>query len=66
VTNKNPMDGVSLKAWRRRLGLTQRQAGEKLGIPAIAISGWETGRLQIARPKMLELACRAVELDIAG
>jgi transcriptional regulator with XRE-family HTH domain len=54
---------MELKAWRRRLGLTQRQASERLGVPALTLSGWETGRLTIKRPRMLALACWALELE---
>jgi transcriptional regulator with XRE-family HTH domain len=59
------MNGAELKAWRRKVRLTQRQLAEMLGIPALTISGWETNRVQIKRPLMLSLALRALEAELA-
>ena len=57
------MTGADLKAWRHRLGLTQRQAAEQLGVPPLTLSAWETGRVAVKRPAMLQLACRMLELE---
>jgi DNA-binding transcriptional regulator YiaG len=54
------MTGVALKAWRQKVGLTQRQLAEMLEVPALTISAWETQRLSIKRPKMLALALWAL------
>jgi DNA-binding transcriptional regulator YiaG len=50
-----------LKAWRKRLGLTQKKAAEALGVNLATLAKWETGRLPIS--KVVALACRAVELN---
>jgi transcriptional regulator with XRE-family HTH domain len=59
------MTGAKLKAWRRKVGVTQRQLAALLDVPALTISAWETGRIEIKRPVMLALACRALELEIS-
>jgi len=58
------MTGANLKAWRLRLGLTQRQAAEMLGVSAVTLSAWEIGRFRIKQPGLLALACRMVELQL--
>jgi transcriptional regulator with XRE-family HTH domain len=65
VNNPILMTGATLKAWRHRLGLTQRQAAEMLGVSAITLSAWEIGRVTIKRPRMLLLALRALEAELA-
>ena len=52
-----------LRKWRLSLDWTQAKAGEELGVPPETISRWEKGRMKIARPKMLELACRQLKTD---
>jgi transcriptional regulator with XRE-family HTH domain len=58
------MNRTELKAWRNRLGLTQRQAAEMLGVSALTLSAWEIGRFRIRQPGLLALACRMVELQL--
>jgi transcriptional regulator with XRE-family HTH domain len=48
-----------MKAWRLRLGLTQAQAGEALGVTLRAIQHYEGGTRPI--PRVVELACWAVQ-----
>ena len=50
-----------LKSWRLRLGLTQEQAAEALGVTRSGVQHWEYGRREI--PRYIELACKAVEAD---
>jgi DNA-binding transcriptional regulator YiaG len=59
------MTGAELKAWRQRLGLTQKEAAVQLGIPVLTVSAWEVGRVPIKRPRMLQLALQALETDLA-
>jgi DNA-binding XRE family transcriptional regulator len=45
----NPMDpeapiGEKLRAYRRALGLTQKELAERLGVIQASISDWERGR----------------------
>ena len=63
VTNK-AMSGMELKAWRKRLGLMQREAAAMLGVSAFTLSAWEIGRFRIKQPGLLALACRMVELQL--
>jgi transcriptional regulator with XRE-family HTH domain len=58
------MTGAGLKAWRNRLGLTQREAAEMLDVSALTLSAWEIGRFSIKHPGLLKLACGMVELQL--
>ena len=58
------MSGMELKAWRKRLGLTQREAAAMLGVSAFTLSAWEIGRFRIKQPGLLALACRMVEMQL--
>lgn len=49
-----------IRAWRERLGLSQQQAADKLGIPAGTLRNWEQGRYKPLWP-LLERACKWVE-----
>lgn len=48
-----------MRAWRRRLGLTQTKAGEALGLTLRAIQHCEAATRPI--PRAIELACWALE-----
>jgi DNA-binding XRE family transcriptional regulator len=50
------MDSWGLLKWRRTLGYTQAEAGEKLGVNRGTIQNWERGNTRI--PKSIELACQ--------
>ena len=58
------MSGMELKAWRKRLGLTQREAAEMLEVSVLTLSAWEIGRFRIGQPGLLKLACRMVEMQL--
>lgn len=51
-----------LRAWRKRLGLKQREAAEALGVHRNTYMHWEQGSPRI--PKTAELACAALALGI--
>lgn len=53
------MDNATLKKRRERLGLTQTELAEKIGIRSNTISGYETGRLEI--PGYMDLTLEALE-----
>jgi DNA-binding transcriptional regulator YiaG len=61
----NKFGAAELKTWRRKVGVTQQQLAILLDIPPLTISGWETGRIPIKRPRLLELACKMLELEAA-
>lgn len=52
------MDKASLKAARKRLGMTQAQLATKLGYSQNSVWNWENG---FDVPKVVELAMRALE-----
>jgi hypothetical protein len=53
-----------MRAWRDRLDLTQKQAGEQLGLTLRAIQHYEGGTRPI--PHVVELACWAIEHRVTG
>jgi transcriptional regulator with XRE-family HTH domain len=53
--------GAELRERRERLGLTQSALASKLGTNQITISRWESDKLRIERPEMLDLALKAIE-----
>lgn len=56
------MTPEEFKAWRKRLGLTQGQAAEALGLSLRAIQYYERGEREIT--KTVALACAAVEAGL--
>lgn len=57
------MDSDEFKAWRKSLGLKQKEAAEKLGLKKRMIQYYETGRRgakKVVIPKTVELACYAL------
>ena len=58
MDERGSMTAADLKAWRERLGLTQRQAAEALRCSYRTLQGWEAGW---ATPGMLPIACQAIE-----
>lgn len=55
------MTPAALRAWRRRLGLTQAEAGDRIGRNARMIGYYEENRYPV--PLSVKLACMAIELD---
>ena len=53
------MDIWDLKKWRRKLGYSQVEAGEKFGVSRAAIQNWECERSAISRA--VDLACHEIE-----
>jgi DNA-binding XRE family transcriptional regulator len=53
------MDLWSLKKWRRKLGYTQVEAAEKLGLSRAAVQYWESEIRTV--PLAVELACQELQ-----
>ncbi len=63
------MDSPEFKAWRKSLGLKQKEAAEKLGLKKRMIQYYETGRRgskKVVIPKTVELACYALSIGVEG
>jgi transcriptional regulator with XRE-family HTH domain len=61
------MDPAEFKAWRKSLGLEQKEAAEKLGLKKRMIQYYETGRRgskKVVIPKSVALACYAVAVGV--
>ena len=61
------MDSPEFKAWRKSLGLKQKEAAEKLGLKKRMIQYYETGRRgskKVVIPKTVELACYALSTGV--
>jgi DNA-binding transcriptional regulator YiaG len=58
------VSGSDLKQLRRRMGLTQGQLGELIGVHLVSISRWETGAVPI--PKAIALLMRLLVKDAKG
>jgi DNA-binding XRE family transcriptional regulator len=54
----NRMTPATFAAWRKRLGLTQKQAADALGCSLRSISNYEGGHWPI--PLAIELACEGL------
>ena len=57
------MGPAQFKAWRKSLGLKQKEAAEKLGLKKRMIQYYETGKRdgkKVVIPRTVELACYAV------
>jgi len=52
------MTATSLRAWRKRLGLSQRDAAEALGVSLRQYSDYERGIAEV--PQTVALACAAL------
>jgi transcriptional regulator with XRE-family HTH domain len=49
------MEPARIKAIRRRLGMTQRQLAERLGVHVVTVKKWETGAYRIGRSAAVRL-----------
>ena len=57
------MGPAQFKAWRKSLGLKQKEAAEKLGLKKRMIQYYETGKREgkkVVIPRTVELACYAL------
>jgi transcriptional regulator with XRE-family HTH domain len=57
------MGPAQFKAWRKSLGLKQKEAAEKLGLKKRMIQYYETGKRdgkKVLIPRTVELACYAL------
>ena len=53
-----------LRSRRQRLGLTQKQLGERLGVSGHTVHRWETGLVTMSHTAILLLD--RIEVDVAG
>ncbi|MCE7030772.1 helix-turn-helix domain-containing protein [Jiella avicenniae] len=63
------MTPEAFKDWRKRLGLKQKEAAEKLGLKKRVIQYYEKGHRDgktVEIPKNVELACVALALGYEG
>ena len=61
------MESAQFKAWRKGLGLKQREAAEKLGLKKRMIQYYETGKRDgkaVEIPKAVRLACFALAAGV--
>ena len=61
------MSPAEFKAWRKSLGLKQKDAAEKLGLKKRMIQYYETGKRggkKVVIPKTVELACYALSVGV--
>lgn len=63
------MDAEQFKAWRKELGLTQKEAAVQLGVATLTVQQYERGfrhdnQQPVAIPEKIEQACRAVSLKL--
>jgi transcriptional regulator with XRE-family HTH domain len=61
------MESAQFKAWRKGLGLKQREAAEKLGLKKRMIQYYETGKRDgkaVEIPKAIRLACYALAAGV--
>ncbi len=56
------MEKTTLIEWRKRLGMSQAAAAEKLGCGRRSLQRWEDGSQAI--PRYIALACSAVSLNL--
>lgn len=55
------LTGADIRRRRKLLGLSQTALSAILGVRQATISDWETGKLTIDHPSILDLALRALE-----
>jgi transcriptional regulator with XRE-family HTH domain len=53
------MDNEEFRAWRHRVGLTQQEAADRLGVSRTAVQNWEGGVTPI--PAVVEMSCQVWE-----
>ena len=61
------MESAQFKAWRKGLGLKQREAADKLGLKKRMIQYYETGKRDgkaVKIPKAIRLACYALAAGV--
>ncbi len=61
------MSPAQFKAWRKSLGLKQKDAAERLGLKKRMIQYYETGRREghkVEIPKAVRLACYALQAGV--
>jgi transcriptional regulator with XRE-family HTH domain len=67
LEDHNPMTAEAFRAWRKRLGLKQKDAADLLGLKKRMIQYYETGSRSgkhVSIPKSIRLACYALEAGV--
>ena len=67
MRQENQMSPAEFKAWRKSLGLKQKEAAEKLGLKKRMIQYYETGKRggkKVVIPKTVELACYSLSVGV--
>ena len=54
------MTHEDFKNWRKKMGLTQQQAADVLGLSKATIENYDKGR-PVVIPRVVALACAAIE-----
>lgn len=62
---KNNNIGNIIKQARKKKGLTQSELGELMGITAVAVGRWETGK-RTPRPETIKRLSEALEVDLTA
>lgn len=62
---KNNNIGNIIKQARKKKGLTQSELGELMGITAVAVGQWETGK-RTPRPETIKRLSEALEVDLTA
>lgn len=57
------MTGLELKERRKKLKLTQTELAKRWNVNQSTISDWETGKVNIQHPKILDDAMKTVERE---
>ena len=57
------MDSQGFRAWRRARYDSQEDAAKALGVVKWTIHAWERGRRQPTSWRLLELACKGLDLE---
>jgi transcriptional regulator with XRE-family HTH domain len=65
------MTGDELKAWRQKMGLTQQELADRVGVHRATLVDYEKGirrsdKKKVSVPAAVELACRGIEADKVG
>lgn len=60
--SRETFDRHALKAARKRLGMTQHQLADALGIQRPTVARWEVGIIAIQQPTILRLALERLEI----
>jgi transcriptional regulator with XRE-family HTH domain len=55
------MTGPALRAWRTRVGWSQKRLADALGVPVNTVARWERGEIRVQHPTILRLALERLD-----